>query len=225
MDWLERSNALRPLSPSLIRQIHARVAADLSPVKPLLPSGFFEAAFFLAFAIVAGLSLFWLRPLGLWAMGTGSALTVISVLGLVTSVLTGSLTRQMIPGSLHRVAPAWIPPVALMILGSFLWGLFPRHGITEFWKTGWVCVRVGSLFAIPVGVVLFVTVRKGAVTTPRTAGGTAGLIAGLTGVTVLEVHCPLLEASHIVTWHLGVALISAAAGAALSSLLEARRRT
>ena len=223
MHSVERLDPPPPLSPALIRQIHARMAGHLRPVKPLLPAGYFAAAFFTAVALVTGLSLLLLRPLGIPAMGTWPALAVLSLLMLVMSLLIDSLTRQMIPGSLHRVSPAWILPLALLVLGVFLWSRFPRHGVVDFWKTGWVCLRTGLLFAIPVGVVLFRILRKGAAMSPRMTGATAGLIAGLSGVTVLEVHCPLLEASHIIIWHLGAALLSALAGASLSSLLDSAR--
>jgi hypothetical protein len=44
------------------------------------------------------------------------------------------------------------------------------------------------------------------------------LIVGLVGFTVLEHRCPLLNASHIVVWHLETALLCARAGTALSFL-------
>jgi hypothetical protein len=53
----------------------------------------------------------------------------------------------------------------------------------------------------------WVMLRPGAVVSPRSTGAAVGLLAGLTGTTVLEVHCPLQGVWHIVTWHLGVPVI------------------
>jgi hypothetical protein len=43
----------------------------------------------------------------------------------------------------------------------------------------------------------------------------AGTLAGLAGVTVLELHCANLQVPHVMLWHTAVMPVSAAAGALL----------
>jgi hypothetical protein len=55
---------------------------------------------------------------------------------------------------------------------------------------------------------------------PRVTGATAGALAGLSGLTVLEIFCPNLNAYHILVWHMGAVLASAVGGMAIGILAE-----
>jgi hypothetical protein len=50
----------------------------------------------------------------------------------------------------------------------------------------------------------------------------AGTLAGLAGVTMLELHCPNFEALHVMLWHTAVVPASGAAGALLGWLRNRR---
>jgi len=54
--------------------------------------------------------------------------------------------------------------------------------------------------------------RPGAILSPIMTGAATGLLAGLAGTTALEIHCPNLDAWHILASHLGVAVIGAVVG-------------
>jgi hypothetical protein len=58
-------------------------------------------------------------------------------------------------------------------------------------------------------------------------GAAAGSLSGLLGASCLEIHCPNLDASHILVGHLGVAVVCAAARLAIGLVTEIRlfRRT
>jgi hypothetical protein len=45
-------------------------------------------------------------------------------------------------------------------------------------------------------------------------------LAGLIGLSVLEVNCPNLNIFHILVWHWGVVLISALAGALVGAAVD-----
>jgi hypothetical protein len=47
------------------------------------------------------------------------------------------------------------------------------------------------------------------------------LLAGLVTTSAQEIYCPILDASHILTWHLGVALLGASIGLAAGFAAEA----
>ena len=50
----------------------------------------------------------------------------------------------------------------------------------------------------------------------------AGLLAGLVGTSVLEIHCPNLDAWHILISHLGVAMLCALAGLIIGLAVEVK---
>jgi hypothetical protein len=64
-----------------------------------------------------------------------------------------------------------------------------------------------------VGLLIWFLVRRGYVLNPVSAGAVIGCIAGLAGLTALEIHCPILTIPHVAVWHVAVVAISAAAGA------------
>ena len=45
------------------------------------------------------------------------------------------------------------------------------------------------------------------------AGLAKGTLAGLAGVTMLELHCPIFEAPHVLVWHIAVLPVCGVAGA------------
>jgi hypothetical protein len=53
-------------------------------------------------------------------------------------------------------------------------------------------------------------------------GAATGLLASLAGTTALEIHCPNLDASHILVSHLGVAVLGAVAGLVVGWAVENR---
>jgi hypothetical protein len=101
--------------------------------------------------------------------------------------------------------------------------LFHDYSLGRFvhWGTG--CLRAGLLCAIPVALVVWFIVRRGYVLRPVSTGAAIGCIAGLAGLTALEIHCPILTIPHVAVWHAAVVLVCAAAGALAG--LAARRHT
>jgi hypothetical protein len=54
-------------------------------------------------------------------------------------------------------------------------------------------------------------------------GAATGLLAGLVGTTALEIHCPNLDAWHILVSHLGVAVIGTMVGLLLGLAAESSK--
>jgi hypothetical protein len=67
---------------------------------------------------------------------------------------------------------------------------------------------------------LWLVLRHGAILSPKLTAATAGGFAGLIGLTVLEVHCPILNRYHILIWHMGVVLLSMLGGLSLGAAWE-----
>jgi hypothetical protein len=83
------------------------------------------------------------------------------------------------------------------------------------------CLRAGGPFALLAAVPFWLLLRRGAGLSPRVTGAAAGLLAGLVTTSAQEIYCPILDASHILTWHLGVALLGAVVGLAAGFAAEA----
>jgi hypothetical protein len=82
--------------------------------------------------------------------------------------------------------------------------------------------------ATPAALLSGLLLQRGLAVNPVAAGFLGGALAGLCGVTMLELHCANSQALHVLVWHTGVVPVSAAVGAqvgwALRSLELRRRR-
>ncbi len=80
--------------------------------------------------------------------------------------------------------------------------------------TGWQLV-----IAIPVFLVSLAFILRGAAVSSTLAGALAGLGAGLLSDAAVHLHCPSVDPSHTVTWHLGAVALLTALGALIGRLL------
>jgi hypothetical protein len=90
--------------------------------------------------------------------------------------------------------------------------VFEFGDATRFWARGWACLGMGVPFALLAVGPFWVVLRRGAILSPRAAGSAAGLLAGLAGTSVLEIHCPNLDLSHILVWHVGLSVLGSLCG-------------
>ena len=101
--------------------------------------------------------------------------------------------------------------------------LFPFQQERSFWFSAWVCIRGGTPVAAFAAVPLWLVLRRGEILSPIMTGAATGLLAGLAGATALEIHCPNLDAWHILASHLGVAVIGAVVGLVVGWAVENRK--
>ncbi len=219
----ERPDAPAP-SPERLRRIEDALLADLKPVKPLLPPAALSLGLIgVLLVVVAGgvavLGIDGWRALSLWRR-----ISVFTGLAAAAGLLAFSLARQVVPGSKLLLRPYLL----LAALGAAMFALpaalFQPRVEATFVATGLVCLGIGIACAIPAAILSRLALRRGAVLDPRRAGATAGALAGLSGLVVLEIICPNLNRNHILVWHLGAALISAAAGFFLAAFAARLRR-
>jgi hypothetical protein len=208
-------------SPEILRRLERSLAAELRPVRPLAPVRYFFAAFAAIFVLIVAVGVY---PLGAFAIAVMSPVQSIAMLGALAAsagLVVYSLVSQMAPGSGHWIPPRPLPVVVVGVLAMVVTGLFRFQYERNFWSSGWVCLRAGIAFALLAAVPFWLLLRRGAILSPRVTGATAGLLAGLVGTSALELHCAILDAPHILTWHLGVALLAAMIGFALGFAVEA----
>jgi hypothetical protein len=211
-------------SPELLRQLEQNVTADLRPVLPLAPRRYFFAAFVSTFVVIVALGVYRLGAFGIPAMSLAQNIAVLGALAAGACLLAWSMVQQMAPGSRHRLPPAVLPIVVIICLALVMAGFFPAEDEENFWAQGWTCLRSGTPFGLLAALPFWFLLRRGAILSPRIAGAATGLLAGLVGTTALEIHCPILDLSHILTWHLGVAILGAVAGFFVGFLSEIAAR-
>lgn len=98
------------------------------------------------------------------------------------------------------------------LLGVFAL-LFRNYRSDHFVSAGIACLLAGLLVALPVAFLSWLLLRRGFAVDPVGAALVGGTLAGVSGVTLLELQCPNFQALHVLVWHTAVVPVSAAAGA------------
>lgn len=213
-------NSAEPLAPEILRRIQQKLVDDLRPVRPLIASKFLLLGFTVIFVAIVGAGVYYLRPFGIAVLSPVQLTTIIGTLAVSAGMLAYSLTRHMVPGSSHHVPSRILliaAPLALLIEMSIL---FHFQHETQFWAKSRWCLSIGLRFAAVAALPFWFILRRGAILCPQAAGAAAGLLAGLVGTSVLEMHCRNLDAWHILSSHLLVAVLSLLGGLAIGSLAD-----
>ena len=154
------------------------------------------------------------------ALGMGQRVAVFVTLAASAVVLGVSMVGQMVPGSKYALAPAALPVGILTVLLILIAATFSPQADPGFVENGLTCLKNGLTYAIPGGLLFWLLVRRGAILFPKLIGAAAGGLAGLIGLSVLEMNCSNLDVYHILVWHGGVVVISSLAGALLGATVE-----
>jgi hypothetical protein len=203
-----------------VREIQAKISTNLKPVRPLAPARFFLLACAIIFLLVVAIGV---RPSAMtgWdALGLWQRVALFAALTASAMLLAVSMVAQMAPGSKYPLAPRAVPIATLSALLIALAVSFHVEAEQNFVANGLMCMKSGLTYAIPAAFLFWLLVRKGAILYPKLIGTMAGGLAGLIGLSVLEINCSNLNVFHILVWHWGVVLISSAAGALLGGAME-----
>jgi hypothetical protein len=138
--------------------------------------------------------------------------------------ISNALARQMMPDSRRiAAAPLYISVVLLSLLTADVL-LFGYRWSPNFFPLALSCWEIGIMCAAISAPLFWLIRRRGLSLNPIAHGATAGLLAGLVGVTVLEIYCPYLDRLHTSAAHVGSAITAAALGAALGGIKGRIRR-
>jgi hypothetical protein len=209
---------LPTVPPDRLKQIEAALIADLKPVRPLASTDVYFAAFAGIFVAVCIVGRYMAGERGWHALSELQKLAVFVPLIATSALLAFSLVRQMRPAAKHVRASALLSVIVFVLLLPIIAVLFHPVQESAFVQNGLVCFRTGMVFAIPAAMLFSLLVLRGAALSPLLTGATAGGLAGLVGLAVLEIHCPNLNVYHIVVWHVSVVLVCMIAGFILSSV-------
>jgi hypothetical protein len=208
------------LSPDRLQQIQAQLRANLKPVEPLPDAGLFSLAFLLVAAAAVAIGTANLGTAGWQALDAFRKVAVFLVLETGLVALAILMAREMVPGSWVRLPPGLAVAAVLGIPAVIFATLFDFHQEKTFVATGLVCLEIGLECALPVAVICWLILRRGVVLNPAAAGALTGLLAGVSGLTLLEIFCPNPDKYHILAWHMGAALVSTIGGAAIGWLVD-----
>jgi hypothetical protein len=186
--------------------------ADYRPVRPISPGLYFFAALIAIFLCIVGVGVYRLGAFAITAKSPLQTSVILGTLAVCTGLLASSLAQQMVPGRRHRISPRLLPAGIMVALAVVVVVLFEFQPERNFWASDWACLKTGIPLGAIAAVPFWLVLRRGAILSPAMSGAAAGLLAGLTGTSTLEIHCPNLHAEHILVSHLGIALLGAIVG-------------
>jgi hypothetical protein len=197
----------------LLKRIADSIHPSLRPVRPLPPHWVSTGALVLICAAVALAGAARTGFSGIEKLGIWERVPIFSTLIILAWMAGKQLVVELIPGSRHRFsAHAFLTIVSMALLGVFAL-LFRNYRSDHFVSAGIACLLAGLLVALPVAFLSWLLLRRGFAVDPVGAALVGGTLAGVSGVTMLELQCPNFQALHVLVWHAAVVPVSAAAGA------------
>ena len=218
--FLNSSVPVDPPSPATMRQMAEGMVTNLRPVRPLAPAHYSCGALVGTLVAIVAFGVYRMGAFAITVMTPLQTAAILNVLAISMGLLAYSLVHQMVPGSRHRIPPRLLPVAITISLTIATAVLFQFQIDGGFWRNAWVCIRAGTPIGVLAAVPFWLVLRRGAILSPGMTGTATGLLAGLVGTSVLEIHCPNLDAWHILVSHLGVAMLCALAGFAIGLSAE-----
>ncbi len=202
-----------------LEQLAKRLTATAQPVRPL-PSD--SKMVLIALALFAAFSFLATLPFGFDGFQRLTAVQktwYYAAVLLVAILFSAATVKEIIPGARKLIHPLWLTAGSVLLLAVSVTAVIPDFGLNNFRALGLPCLRLALSCAAICGFLASWFFRRGYPTAPVQASLTFGVFAGLSGVAVLALHCPVLNAPHILIWHLGALPISGLVGAGIGSLI------
>jgi hypothetical protein len=206
--------------------LHAVVAADLSPVRPLrpplrrvlpvVPLGallLVAAPLVFSFRDIAALGWVWS-----WAAST---IEMIAGMAVVVLALHESVPGRALPA---RAYVAVVAAVAVLLTATTIgaWHASPVTLPRQWWTIAAICLASSVITALPAAVLTAVLIVTAYPVRPHLAGALGGLGAGLMADAGWRLFCHYSEPTHVLVAHIGGVLVAAGAGLAITSWLARR---
>jgi hypothetical protein len=224
-DILKRAaEAKQDVDSALLNRISMSIGASLHPVRALPPLWILASGLVLICGVVAIGGAMLLGLHGIQKMSAVEIGLIFSVLSILVWLAAMLCVAEAIPGSRRPMAP-WLLVVSGCIALAAAFGLlFHDYRTAGFVSQGWPCLTAGLIHALPACLAAWWLLSRGLAVNPVAAGLAKGAMAGLAGVTMLELHCPNFETLHLIVWHIAVIPISGAAGALVAFTIRALGR-
>jgi len=222
-DLLKRAAGAQPgVDPALVDRLAQSVASPIAPVRPLRPAWMLTGGLILLCAAVALAGGLILGPHGILRMTPAEIAVIFASLGVLVWQGSSLCAAEAAPGSRRPFAP-WVLAVGGCLLLAIAFGLlFHDYRTERFVAQGIACLTAGLVEAIPAALGTWWVLRRGFAVNSLAAGFARGALAGLAGVTMLEIHCPNFEAPHVIVWHIAVLPVSGVAGMLVARIAQRR---
>lgn len=211
----QAARAPHSVDAALLDRVVGSIGSSLDPVRPLPPAWVLRCGLVLICASVALAGAARAGFHGIQKMSPGETALIFPTLGILIWLAGTATVSSMIPGSRRLITPGWLLGAGSLVLLVVFAALFHDYRTDHFVSQGIICLATGLLHAIPTAFLGWLLLRRGFAVNSVAAGLAAGTLAGLAGVTMLELHCANFQALHILLWHTAVVPLSAAAGALL----------
>lgn len=214
----QAAQAPHDVDPALLDRIARSIGPAPAPVRPLPPAWVLAGGLV---AVCAAVALAGAARLGFYGVQKLSVLEralIFPALAILIWLAATVCVGEMIPGSRRRVTPGFLLGAASLALLAVFAVLFRDYHTDHFVPQGIACLTAGLLHAIPAALLSWWLLRRGFAVNPVAAGLVAGTLAGLAGVSMLELHCANFQAPHVMLWHTAVIPVSGAAGSLLAWL-------
>jgi hypothetical protein len=212
------------MDSATLERLHASVPASLPRVRPLAPAGVYALLFAAIWAAVAvaGAAVLGMKALPL--LGAGERAAIFTVFAAAASLAALAAARSMRPGA-KTPGGIVVSTVAVVAVEAVFFALFDDFHAGRFVRSGIACLSAGLACSAPAGALIWMIVKRGYVVDPLSAGTSIGAAAGMAGLTMLALHCPLKTIPHLAVWHAAVLACAVAAGAAIAAFTQARGRS
>jgi hypothetical protein len=211
----QAAQAPHNVDPALLDRVAKSIGSSLRPVRPVPPAWVLAGGLVLICLAVAVAGAARAGFYGIQKLSILERALIFPALGILIWLGATATASEMIPGRRRRAAPGLLLGAGSLGLLVVFAVLFHDHRTNHFVSQGIVCLSAGLLHAIPAALASWFLLRRGFAVNAVAAGLVVGTLAGLAGVTMLELHCANLETLHVMLWHTAVMPVSAAAGALL----------
>jgi hypothetical protein len=211
------------VDPDLLDRVSNSMRASLRPVRPMPAPWVLASVLALICVAVALAGAMLLKPYGIQKMNALEIGLIFPVLGILICFASVLCVSEVIPGSRRPVAPWLLSVSGCLALAVVFALLFSDYGTERFVSQGMKCLTAGLLHALPVSIASGWVLSRGFAVNSVAGGLAKGTLAGLAGVTMLELHCPNFEAPHVMVWHIAVLAVSGGVGALLGWTIRTYR--
>jgi hypothetical protein len=208
--------------PAAVLERVADSIKSMPLVRPLPPTWLLTGALLLICAVVSLAGAARAGFFGIEKLDMSQRVLIFGTLALLAWVAGASFLGQLIPASRQRLSAGTLLALVSAALASMFALLFRDYRTDHFVSAGIACLLTGVFHAAPAGLLSWLVLRRGFAVNPIAAGLVGGVLAGLAGVTLLELNCVNFQALHVLVWHTAVVPASAAAGALVGWALRGR---